>query len=111
MQADKSRDESLVSFIEIIKREETDGQKSVGRISEIPPAVRSAKQVRGLRLHMEFKLKILWTAGSSHRYLSAVGLTRSCTKFKLREREEESSDPSRGHRGFGIREIGSHEDE
>jgi hypothetical protein len=47
----------------------------------------------------------------SFKYPSAVGLTRSCTKFKLREREEESSDERRGHRNFGIREIGSHEDE
>jgi hypothetical protein len=93
------------------QREEINGQESVGRISEIPPAVRSAREARRLRLRPEFKLRRLWAVGSSHRYPSAVGLTRSCMKFKLREREEESSDERRGHRNFGIREIGSHEDE
>jgi hypothetical protein len=93
------------------QREEINGQKSVGRISEIPPAVRSARQARRLQLHPEFKLRRSWTVGSSHRYPSAIGLTRSCTEFKLREWEKESSDERHGHRDFGIREIGSHKDE
>jgi hypothetical protein len=89
------------------QREEANGQKYVGRISEIPPAVRSAREARRLQLRPEFKLRRLWIVGSSHRYPSAVGLTRSCMRFKLRERKEESSDSRRGHRDFGIREIGS----
>jgi hypothetical protein len=93
------------------QREEINGQKFVGRISEIPPAVRSARQARRLRLHLKFKLRISWTVGSSHRYPSAVGLTRSCTEFKLCEWDKESFNERRGHRDFGIHEIGSHEDE
>jgi hypothetical protein len=42
---------------------------------------------------------------------SAVGSTRSCTEFNLREQEEESPDERRGHQDFGIREVGSHLDE
>jgi hypothetical protein len=111
VQADKSREEFLVFLHRNHQREEIDGQESVGRISEIPPAVRSAREARRLQLHPEFKLRRLWTAGSAHRYPSAVGLTGSCTKVKLHGREEESSDERRGPRDFGIREIGNHEDE
>jgi hypothetical protein len=93
------------------QREEINGHKSVGRICEISPAIRSARQVRGLRLHPEFKLRRLWTVGSSQRYPSAVGLTGSYTKVKRREREEEISNERRDHRNFGIHEIGNHEDE
>jgi hypothetical protein len=93
------------------QREEINGQKSVGRISEIPPAVRSAREARRLWLHPEFKLKRLWTVGSSQKYQSTIGLTRSCTNFKLREWEEESYDERHGHRNFSICEIGNHEDE
>jgi hypothetical protein len=52
----KSGKESLVHFTGNIKEEETDGQNLVERICEIPPAVRSGKEVRRLRLHPEFKL-------------------------------------------------------
>jgi hypothetical protein len=97
---DKSEGELLVHFVETIKEEETDGQNLVKRISEIPSAVRSDKGARRLWLRLEFKLRRLWTIRSSYRYPSAVGLTRSCTKFKLREWEEESSDERHGHRGF-----------
>jgi hypothetical protein len=82
---DKSREESLGFLRRNHQRKETDGQESVGRISKIPPAVRSAREARRLQLCPEFKLRRLWTVGSSHRHPSAVGLTRSCTKFKLRE--------------------------
>jgi len=47
----------------------------------------------------------------SFKHPSTIGLTRSCTEFKLPEQEEECSDERRGHQNFRIREIGSHEDE
>jgi hypothetical protein len=75
VQADKSREEFLVFLRRNHQREEIDGQESVGRISETPPAVRSAREARRLQLHPEFKLRRLWTVGSAHRYPSAVGLT------------------------------------
>jgi hypothetical protein len=100
----------LISFVEIVKGKRSMIKNLGGRISEIPPAVRSAREVRRLRLRPEFKLRRLWTVGSSHKYPLAIGLTRSCTEFKLREREEEGSDKRRGHRNFGIREIRNHED-
>jgi hypothetical protein len=91
--------------------EEIDGQESMGRISETPPAVRYAREARSLQLYPEFKLRRLRTTRSAHRYSSAIGLTGSCTKVKLRGREEESFDERHGHRDFGIREIGKHENE
>jgi hypothetical protein len=100
----------LVSFIEIVKGKRSTIKNLGGRISEIPPAVRSTREARRLRLRLEFKLRRLWTVGSSQKYPSAIGLTRSCAEFKLHEREKESSDERRGHRNFGIREIGNHED-
>ena len=111
MEADKSREDFLVFLHGNHRREEIDSQESVGRISEIPPAIRSAREARRLQLHPEFKLRRLWTAGSAHRYLSVIGLTGSCTKVKLHGREEESSDERRGPRDFSIHEIGNHEDE
>jgi hypothetical protein len=93
------------------QREEIDGQESVGRISETPPAVRSAREERRLQLHPEFKIRRLWTIGSAHRYLSAVGLTGSCMKVKLCGWEEESSDERCGPWDFDIHEIENHEDE
>ena len=54
----------------------------------------------------KFKLRRLWTIGSSHRYPSAVRLTRSYTEFKLHEREEESFDEKRGHQNFDIHKSG-----
>jgi hypothetical protein len=107
---DKSREESLISVVEIVKGKRSMVRNLGGRISEISPVLRSAREVRRLRLRPEFKLRRLWTIGSSQKYPSAIGLTRSCTEFKLREWEEESSDKRRGHRNFGIREIGNHED-
>jgi hypothetical protein len=102
---DKSREEFLAFLHRNHQREEIDGQESVGRISKIPPAVRSAREARRLKLHPEFKLRRLWTIGSSHRYPSAVGLTRSCTK-ELNERRKVLM-----RRLILAFEIGSHKDE
>jgi hypothetical protein len=83
----------------------------VGRIRETSQAIIFSREVRRLQLHPEFKLRRLWTTKSAHRYSSAVGLTGSCMKVKLRGWEKESSDERRGHQDFGIHEIGNHEDE
>jgi hypothetical protein len=47
----------------------------------------------------------------SFKHLSVVGLTKSFTEFKLRDREEESFDKRNGHQNFGICEIENHGDE
>jgi hypothetical protein len=99
VQADKSREEFLVFLHRNHQREEIDGQESVGRISETPPAVRSAREERRLQLHPKFKLRRLWTAGSAHRY-PVVGLTGSCMKVKLHGWEEESSEQEAWSSGF-----------
>jgi hypothetical protein len=52
----KSGKESLVHFVKVSRREKTDGQDLAERICEIPPAIRSGKEVRRLRLHLELKL-------------------------------------------------------
>jgi hypothetical protein len=83
----------------------------VRRISETLPVIRSSREASRLQLHPEFKIRRLWTTRSAHRYPSAVGLTGSCMKVKLRGREEEIFDERHGHQDFGIREIGNHEDE
>jgi hypothetical protein len=107
---DKSKEDFLVFLHGNHQRKEIGGQKFVERISEIPLVVRSAREARRLRLRPEFKLRRLWTIGSSQKYPSATGLTRSFTRFKLREREEESSDGRHGHRNFGIQQIRGPED-
>jgi hypothetical protein len=74
----------------------------VERICEIPPAVRSAREVRRIRLRLEFKLKGLWTVGSAHSYPSTVRFDRSCIGFNLRE---QSGNPEK-HRNIEASEFG-----
>jgi hypothetical protein len=106
---DKSREELFFFLRRNHQRKEIEGQKFVERISEIPLAIRSDKEERRLQLHLEFKLRRFWTIGSSQKYPSVARLTSSCTRFKLSEREEESSDEGHGHRNFSIRQIGGSE--
>jgi hypothetical protein len=61
--------------------------------------------VRGLQLHLKFNLRRSWTTGSTHRYLSVVGLTESFMKVKLHGWEEEIFDDRCGHRGSTFHEF------
>jgi hypothetical protein len=92
-------------------REGIDCQESVGRISEIPLALRSSRGASGFTAVSRVQAPEIVECQISFKHPLAIGSTRSCMEFKLCEQEEENSDERCGHWNFGIREIGSHEDE